>query len=340
MVEDARSEWTAVWLLSLEQRDRLSEASCGGDAMIEVEGLTRSFGRQRVLDAISFTVPARQIAGFLGQNGAGKTTTMRILTTFLPPDPISGAVRVAGLDVTSHAREVCRRVGYLPESVPIFPELRVAEYLRFRARLKGLGTRRVKERVGAVLDLCDLTRVARRSLGVLSKGFRQRVGLADALLAEPEVLILDEPTSGLDPQQVAEVRRIIGRLSEVSTVFLSSHVLGEVEQVCDQIVILGGGTIRARETREGWTQRLERSGRLELLLKDPSAGAEKRLRSLSGVTEVAKEGGRFVIASSCDVREQVFALAVERRWTVLELTPRPATLESLFLELVSDEGVA
>ncbi len=306
--------------------------------MIEVVDLQRTLGRRLVLREVSFCVPPGRIAGFLGPNGAGKTTTMRILTTILPPDPGSGRVVVAGLDVREHPREVCRRVGYLPESMPIYPELRVIEYLRYRARLKGIPHQRMRTRIGESMELCGLASESRRTLGVLSKGFRQRVGLADALLSEPEVLILDEPTSGLDPQQVAEVRQLIARIGERSTILLSSHVLGEVEQVCDLIVILAEGTVRARETREGWVSRLERAGGLELLLRDPPGDASHRIRALEGVREVDSKGDRFTITADRDVREAMFRLAVERRWTVLELASRPATLESLFLEVVAEEA--
>ena len=316
--------------------------------MIEVERLRRSFGTRAVLRDVSFAVPRGEIAGFLGRNGVGKTTTMRVLTTFLAPDPDSGPVRVAGHDVLAASREVCRKVGYLPESMPIHPELRVVEYLRYRARLKGLGREAMRRRVAAVLDLCDLAAVSRRTLGILSKGFRQRVGLADALLAEPEVLILDEPTSGLDPQQVAEVRGLIERLRESCTVLLSSHVLGEIEQVCDRIVILDEGTVIASEDREAWRRRSERAGSLELLLADPPDEVTAQLRKIPAVESVSEEpcpagsssdGGdrrarRFTIVASGDVREAVFRRAVEGGWKLLELTSRPATLESLFLSLV------
>jgi len=303
--------------------------------VIEVVDLNRTFGRRRVLREVSFCVPPGRIAGFLGPNGAGKTTTMRILTTILPPDPGKGRVVVAGLDVREHGREVCRRVGYLPESMPIHPELRVDEHLRYRARLKGLPARRASRRIGDVLELCGLRDVSRRSLGVLSRGYRQRVGLADALLAEPDVLILDEPTSGLDPGQAAEVRQLIAGLREKTTVLLSSHVLGEVEQVCDLIVIIAGGVVCARESRDGWTDRLARAGRLELLLRGAPGDVSRRLRALPGVQEVISAGERHTISADRDVREAVFRLAVEQGWKLLELAPRPATLESLFLEVVS-----
>jgi ABC-2 type transport system ATP-binding protein len=308
-----------------------------GRRVIEVVDLCRSFGRRRVLRNVSFIVPTGRIAGFLGPNGAGKTTTMRILTTIIPPDPGPGRAVVAGLDVRLRPREVCRRIGYLPESMPIHPELLVEEHLRYRARLKGLPSRRTANRIQEVLEICDLRDVARRTLGVLSRGYRQRVGLADALLGEPEVLILDEPTSGLDPRQAAEVRQIIARLRERATVLLSSHVLGEVEQVCDQIIILAEGAVRARETREGWTGRLASAGRLELLLASGPEDAARTLRALPGVLEVQSDRDRHTIAADRDLREAVYRLAVERGWRLLELVPRPATLESLFLELVSAE---
>ena len=306
--------------------------------MIEVTDLHRSFGPRTVLDGVSFSVPRGEVAGFLGQNGAGKTTTMRILTSFLPPNPGVGSARVAGFDVRAQPNEVCRRVGYLPESMPVPPELRVGEYLRFRGRLKGLSGSALRSRVEAVIELCDLGAARRRLLGVLSKGFRQRVGLADALLHEPEVLILDEPTSGLDPQQVVEVRSLIERLRETATVLLSSHVLGEVEQMCDQIIILSGGKIRVQESRSGWRERLERAGTLEVLFQKDPPKVQAALRALPGVREVTRADDRWVLQSDRDSREAVASLAAEKGWLILELIPRPATLESLFLEVVHEEG--
>ena len=304
--------------------------------MIEVRDLHRSFGPRKVLNGVSFSVPRGEVAGFLGQNGAGKTTTMRILTSFLPPHPGIGEVRVAGLDVRARPADVCRRVGYLPESMPIPPELRVQEYLRFRGRLRGLHGSTLRTRVESVIELCDLGEARRRLLGVLSKGFRQRVGLADALLGEPEVLILDEPTSGLDPQQVVEVRSLIERLRETATVLLSSHVLGEVEQMCDQIIILSGGMIRVQESRSGWRDRLARAGTLEVVFRDPTPKAAAALHALPGVREVTREDDRWILRTDRDARESVATLAAEKGWLILELTPRPATLESLFLEVVHE----
>jgi len=306
--------------------------------MLEVVDLQRSFGRHQVLRDVSFEVPKGQIAGFLGPNGAGKTTTMRVLTTFLPPSAGSGRVEVAGFDVRSHPREVCRQVGYLPESMPIYPELTALEYLHHRARLKGIRGRQRRRRVRSVIETSALNSVQRTPLGILSKGYRQRVGLADALLSEPSVLILDEPTSGLDPRQVAEVRQLIGRLRESATVLLSSHILGEIEQVCDLVVVLAGGSVKASETREGWTERLLRAGRFDLKLTDSFPDTVQQLRELPGVKGVEKDGETFRIQSDRDVREDLFHLSVARGWVILELSSIPATFEDLFLEWVGEEG--
>lgn len=306
--------------------------------MIEVERLRRTFGSREVLRDISFEVPRGEVAGFLGRNGVGKTTTMRVLTTFLAPDPESGPVRVAGHDVRESPREVCRSIGYLPESMPIHPELRVEEYLRYRARLKGLSGALARGRIATVIEQCDLGSVSRRLLGLLSKGYRQRVGLADALLAEPPVLILDEPTSGLDPRQVAEVRQLIASLRASCTILLSSHVLGEVEQVCDRIIILDDGRVRISEGREGWTRRSERAGLLEVVLAGAPKGAAAALERIPGVSAVEGVGDALQLRADRDVREAVFRLAVAEGWTLLGLTARPATLESLFLSVTGEEG--
>ena len=306
--------------------------------MLEVVDLQRSFGRHQVLRDVSFEVPKGQIAGFLGPNGAGKTTTMRVLTTYLPPSAGSGRVEVGGFDVRSHPREVCRQVGYLPESMPIYPELTVLEYLSHRARLKGIRGRQSRHRVRSVVETCGLRSVERTPLGILSKGYRQRAGLADALLSEPSVLILDEPTSGLDPRQLGEVRQLIGQLRESATVLLSSHILGEIEQVCDLVVVMAGGSVKASETREGWTERLLRAGRLDLKLTHSSPDTAQQLRKVPGVKGVEKVGDTFRIQADRDVREDLFHLAVARDWVILELSSVPATFENLFLEWVGEEG--
>ncbi|MCA8962545.1 MAG: ATP-binding cassette domain-containing protein, partial [Planctomycetes bacterium] len=255
---------------------------------------------------------------------------MKILTTFLPPS--AGTAKVAGFDVAERPADVCARVGYLPESMPIYPEMRVGEYLRHRAILKGLRGRSVKERIDVVIGECSLGAVRRKVLGALSKGYRQRVGLADAMLADPPVLILDEPTSGLDPRQVAEVRHLIVGLRGRRTILLSSHILGEVEQVCDRVIIIAQGEIRVDSTREQWTAELRSATRLQLVLERRPDEAVERLRSIPGVEEVSLDGDTIRIRSDRDVRRAVADLVAKSRWPLLELHRDTPSLESLFLQ--------
>src|SRR5271163_5007007 len=216
--------------------------------MIEVSNLTKRYSGRTAVDDISFTVARGEIVGLLGPNGAGKSTTMRMLSGFMPGT--SGTVRVAGFDVFHEAHEVRRRIGYMPENNPLYQEMRVREYLKFRARLKGLGWNRSRERVTTVIEQCGLTEVSRRVIGQLSKGYKQRVGLADALVHEPELIILDEPTIGLDPVQIRSVRQLIKELASSRTVLISSHILPEAEMMCSRMLIMLGGKILAADTPE------------------------------------------------------------------------------------------
>src|SRR5215469_17648171 len=220
--------------------------------MIEVENLTKRYAGHTAVSGISFTVKRGEIVGLLGPNGAGKSTTMRVLSCYLPAT--SGSVRVAGLDVFHDSTEVRRRIGYMPENNPMHQEMRVREYLKFRARLKGLGFRRSRDRVDVVMEQCGLTDVSRRIIGHLSKGYRQRVGLADALVHEPELIILDEPTIGLDPNQIRAVRQLIKGLGNSHTVLISTHILPEAEMTCNRMVIMYQGTILAADTPENLQQ--------------------------------------------------------------------------------------
>src|SRR5664279_3206525 len=216
--------------------------------MIEVSNLTKRYSGHTAVDDISFTVARGEIVGLLGPNGAGKSTTMRILSCYLPAS--SGTVRVGGLDVFQQSDEVRRRIGYMPENNPLHSDMRVREYLKFRARLKGLGRQQSRRRVDVVMEQCGLTEVGRRIIGQLSKGYRQRVGLADALVHEPELIILDEPTIGLDPNQIRSVRQLIKSLATVHTVLISTHILPEAEMTCNRLVIMYEGRILAADTPE------------------------------------------------------------------------------------------
>ncbi len=306
--------------------------------MIEVERLWKSYGRFPALRGIGFAVARGEIAGFLGPNGAGKSTAMRILTTFLSAG--SGDARVAGFSVTRQPAEVCARVGYLPEQAALYPELRVEEYLRYRATLKGIRRAEREARIRHLLEECALGEVRRQLAGALSKGYRQRVGLADALLADPEVLILDEPTSGLDPLQAIEVRKLIAGMRGRRTVLLSSHVLGEVEQVCDRVIIIHRGAIVLEQSRAAWQRRLEETGGLRVTFREVAPEIPARLAALPGVESLVRDGNSFALRTRGDLRHALFQLAAAERWQLVELRSREATLEDLFLEVTAGDGGA
>ncbi|MFN0127488.1 MAG: ABC transporter ATP-binding protein, partial [Verrucomicrobiales bacterium] len=229
--------------------------------MIEVEHLTKRYPGRTAVDDISFSVGRGEVVGFLGPNGAGKSTTMRILTSYLPAT--SGRVSVAGYDVFAESLKARREIGYMPENVPLYDDFRVKEYLTFRARLKGLRGRDCRRRVGEVMDLCGLADVRKKMIATLSKGYRQRVGLADALVHRPQLLILDEPTNGLDPNQIRQVRELIRQLGDKHTILLSTHILTEVEATCRRVIIIDSGKIKASDTPEALQQRLRTAGAIE-----------------------------------------------------------------------------
>ena len=308
--------------------------------MIKVECLTKRYGRNVAVDGISFEVGRGEIAGFLGPNGAGKSTTMRMLACYLPPT--SGSAKVAGFDVFSNSIRAREQIGYMPENVPLPPDMRVGEYLTFRAKLKGVPGRRVRERVGDVCELCGLKDVTRKLIGALSKGYRQRVGLADAMVHDPEILILDEPTIGLDPNQIRQVRALIKTLSCHHTILLSTHILPEVEMTCSRVIIINGGKIEAVGTPENLRERLGDSGRTRLEARTGNAeGAADILRGLPGVRAVEwaedADWAAFLLHAETDVREEVHRVAVKNQWTVRELSRRAISLEEVFAEVTGQE---
>jgi ABC-2 type transport system ATP-binding protein len=311
--------------------------------MIVVDQLTKRYGRKTAVDRISFEVGKGEIAGFLGPNGAGKSTTMRVLACYLPPT--SGRVEVAGFDVFSDSMRARERIGYMPENVPLPSDMRVREYLGFRARLKGVPGRRVKERVGDVCELCGLTGVERSFIGNLSKGYRQRVGLADAMVHDPDLLILDEPTIGLDPNQIRQVRSLIRNLSRHHTILLSTHILPEVEMTCSRVIIINGGRIEAVGSPENLREKLGDSGRTRLEAK--TGDTEKAvacLRAIEGVDAVETSGtgewSVFVLHASRDIREEVFTTAKAKGWAVRELSRQAISLEEVFTEVTHHEETA
>ena len=311
--------------------------------MIEAEKLTKYYDKVAAIEDVSFTVEKGEIVGFLGPNGAGKTTTMRILTGFLPPS--SGTARVAGHDILTNSLQVRRRIGYLPEAVPLYTDMKVAAYLEFVAEVKGLERRDRRRSVGQIMEKCRIVDVQRMLIGSLSRGYRQRVGIAQALLNNPEVLILDEPTVGLDPKQIIEIRQLIKELSGQSTIILSTHILPEVSMVCQRVIIINDGHIIAVDTPENLTARLQRSAKLLLTVDGPVGQVEEALTQLPGVLRVElNDESRdatvsFVVESerSHDLRREVSRLIVDRGWGLLELRPADMTLEEIFIRLVTEE---
>lgn len=318
--------------------------------MIEVEGLSKSFGSVRALDRVSFRVGEGTILGFLGPNGAGKSTTLRILAGYLPGD--EGSVRVAGLDVRARSLEVRGLVGYLPEAVPLYPEMRVVEYLRFRARLKGVPASRRRLAVSKALELAGVEDARRRVVGVLSRGYRQRVGLADALLGDPRVLILDEPTVGLDPEQVRQFRQLIRGLGGARTVIFSTHILSEVELVCSDVAIIHRGRILAQGPVESVRRKIGSSERTVAEIAGPPEAIRAALEAEPAVRRARVEpapeggtdaGGRAYLRATVepreggDLRETVYRVARERGWSLRDLRREVVSLEDVFVDVVRSE---
>ena len=309
--------------------------------MIEVEGLTKRFVEKDAVANVSFFVPEGEVLGFLGPNGAGKTTTMRMITGFLPPT--SGSVKVAGLDVGRDSLAVRARIGYLPENVALYPEMRVEEYLRFRAAVEGVGRAEMRSRVDEAAERCMIAEVRRQVIGTLSKGYRQRVGLAGALIHRPPVLILDEPTVGLDPRQIVKIRELITELGREHTVILSTHILPEVEQVCRRVLIIDGGKLVADGTPEQLRSGFSGAAQLAVQLEAPEAEARAALEALSGSSGVKSEGGgrfRIAVDGGADLRREVFKLAVAKGWVLLELAQTTPSLEDVFLRLTTHDAAA
>jgi len=306
--------------------------------MIEVANLTKRYAGRAAISDVSFTVRRGEIVGLLGPNGAGKSTTMRILACYLPAT--SGTVRIAGLDICAHSRAVRRRLGYMPENNPLHPEMRVREYLRFRARLKGLSRRRTRERVDVVMEQCGVTEVSRRIIGQLSKGYRQRVGLADALVHEPELIILDEPTIGLDPHQIRAVRQLIKGLAASHTVLLSTHILPEAEMTCHRVLILYEGRVLAADTPDNLQRVMSSNSQIVAEIAAPEAALRECWAQMPEVEQfdVAPADGDFFRCTltprdGADLRSRVFALAKERGWTLRELTRSRHSLEDIYVQV-------
>ncbi|HQK37201.1 MAG: ATP-binding cassette domain-containing protein [Bacteroidales bacterium] len=304
---------------------------------VVVQNVTKKYGSQKAVDDISFTVKTGEIVGFLGPNGAGKTTTMKAITGFFAPD--NGDIRVGGISVSENPVEVKRLIGYLPETNPLYQEMGVIDYLFYVARLQGLEKERIPDRIREMVSICGLAGEKHKKIGELSKGYKQRVGLAQALIHDPAVLILDEPTSGLDPNQIVEIRELIKRIGKQKTVILSSHILAEVEATCDRILIISKGKIVANGTPAD----LRKQAQGHELLKVTIEGAPRNdifsaLKALDGVklvNPIEGTAGSFEIESreGMSNRRQVFTLCVSKGWFLTELTPVETKLEDIFREL-------
>jgi ABC-2 type transport system ATP-binding protein len=312
------------------------------DWMIEVINLTKRYAGHTALSNISFRVRKGEIVGLLGPNGAGKSTTMRILSCFLPAT--SGTVRVAGFDVFYQSSEVRRRIGYMPENNPLHPEMRVHEYLRFRARLKGLGFRRTRERVHTVMEQCGLADVSHRIIAHLSKGFRQRVGLADALVHEPDLIILDEPTIGLDPHQIRSVRQLIKNLANKHTVLISTHILPEAEMTCNRMLIMYQGRILAADSPENLQRLMSGTNQVIAELAAPEDDLRKLWAQMPDIDQYdvsAAEGEYFRCAltprDGHDLRPQVYAAVRDRGWSLRELTLSRHSLEDIYVQVTKPD---
>jgi ABC-2 type transport system ATP-binding protein len=309
--------------------------------MISVRDLTKTFGRTVAVHDISFEVQRGEVLGFLGPNGAGKTTTMRILTCYLTPD--AGSATVAGYDTIEDSLEVRRRVGYLPESAPLYLDMDVISYLEFVADVRGIPTEERTQRVRKMVDVCGLGSVVGRGVGELSKGFKQRVGLAQTLIHDPEILILDEPTTGLDPSQIIEIRELIKEIGEERTVILSTHILPEVEATCSRVLIINEGEIVASGTPEELHCAAGGEASVYVSVRPAEAAVEEKVSVIASVTSVARTGeapGGYVtyVLKSKDgvgIAEEVFRIAVANGWTINELRTETLSLEDIFLKLTT-----
>lgn len=309
--------------------------------MIEVEHLSKNYGATRAVQDISFRVEKGEVVGFLGPNGAGKSTTMRMLTCYIAPD--GGTAQVAGFDITARPHEVKKRIGYLPENNPLYLEMGVVEYLRFISSMRGIARNAVRERVRQVLDLCGLTAMAAKDVGELSKGYRQRLGLAQALIHDPDVLILDEPTIGLDPHQIIEIRNLIKAIGREKTVILSSHILPEVAATCDRVLILSRGQIVGSGTPEELAAMSGGGQAIVAAIRGPRDSIETALREIPGITNtgyLGQEGGleRFELTAASDVSEKIFFLVSSNGWSLSELYRKSINLEDVFMDLTMREA--
>ena len=310
--------------------------------MIDVQGLVKDFGATRAVNGVNFSVRPGEIMGLLGPNGSGKTTIMRVLTGFFPPT--EGRVTIDGLDVEEHSLAVRERIGYLPENVVLYPDLSVRRFLTFCAEVKGIPSAQRRSRLDDVMTACGLTEVAGKLIGKLSKGYRQRVGIAQAVIHRPQVLVLDEPTVGLDPRQIVDIRTLIKSLGGSTTILLSTHILPEVSMTCERVIIIDYGRIIAEDTAEGLTRRLQGSHETRTRIAGPRPAVLAALGELPGVEDVREEPATdgtvtAVLRSSLgdETRRALAERVVQSGWGLLEVRPLPMSLEDLFVRLVRSE---
>ncbi len=306
--------------------------------MIEVKQLGKRYGNVVAIDNVSFTVDRGEILAFLGPNGAGKTTTMRILTCFMPAT--TGTARVAGFDIFDQPMEVKRRIGYLPENLPLYPEMTVREYLTFVAKIKGVRGAAVGEATDSAILKCSLGDVSHRLIANISRGYRQRVGLAQALIHNPEVLILDEPTVGLDPKQIIEIRELIKGLAGEHTIILSTHILPEATAVCQKVVIINRGKVVAVDSQERLSAQIRKSEKVVIRVRRTDSVSPEKILGIGGVLQfISQTGGAFIVESElgCDNREAIARTVVENGWGLLEMKPLMLSLEEVFLQLTTQE---
>lgn len=304
--------------------------------MIRVENLTKYYGKRLAVDNISFNIAKGEIVGFLGPNGAGKTTTMRILTGFLAPT--DGNAWIADYNLATHSLDARRHIGYLPEAVPLYTDMTVSSYLEFAARLRGMDINKIESRIDDVVEICHLEEYFDVLIGKLSKGFRQRVGVAQAIIHEPEVLILDEPTIGIDPIQVAMTRQLIKDLGKDHTILLSTHVLPEVSIICERVIIIHDGRIVAEDSIENLSNKITGARHIRLEINGPAEEVAECLRRIEGIDRVITEGNNFIVECPAerDPRSQIMAAIVEGGWSLLTMEATEMSLEDIFLNLTAD----
>jgi len=307
--------------------------------MIEVEQLSKSYGPREAIKGLSFHVEKGEVVGFLGPNGAGKSTTMNILSCIMPAS--SGTAKICGFDVFEQSLEIRKLIGYLPETPPLYADMVVYDYLAFAARLRNVPLKNTQSAVEQVIEKCSLKEVSERIIGRLSKGYQQRVGIAQALVHNPDILILDEPTIGLDPIQIIEIRKLIQELALSHTIILSSHILPEITQICKRVIIISDGKIAAVDSLEALTTRLRKGERLLLKVRQSSSQILDKLRGVEKVNAVSEEQpGQFIIdcEPNADIQDEIAQLSLNNKWGIVELKPASMTLEDIFLKLTLEEN--